>query len=254
MKVSIITASYNSEKTIRKAIQSVISQTYKDIEYIIVDGASSDNTLNIVHEYQDKISTIISEKDSGIYHAFNKGIEIASGDIVGFLNSDDCFANEHVIEEIVLHFKKTNCDVVYGDLIYQKEEQNIRHWKSNHFKEKSLKYGWMPPHPTLYCKKHIYHKFGAFDQRFKISADYDFILRIFSSKEIKPEYLGKVMIHMNLGGISNGTLKGLLNKYKEDCIALRKNGIKLMLPTLAVKNIRKIYQYYRGRKNSSRHQ
>jgi glycosyltransferase involved in cell wall biosynthesis len=138
MKVSIITASYNSEKTIRKAIQSVISQTYKDIEYIIVDGASSDNTLNIVHEYQDKISTIISEKDSGIYHAFNKGIEIASGDIVGFLNSDDCFANEHVIEEIVLHFKKTNCDVVYGDLIYQKEEQNIRHWKSNHFKEKSL--------------------------------------------------------------------------------------------------------------------
>lgn len=246
MKVSIITATYNSERSIQRTIDSIASQDYLDIEHIIVDGGSTDNTINIIQSNQNKIAKFISEKDNGIYDALNKGIKLATGDIFGFLNSDDMFTNKHVISRIVNCFNVKKSDVVYGNLVYQSTDDSnkktIRYWRSNVFNPGCLWYGWMPPHPTLYCKKEVYEKWGLFNDKFKISADYDFILRVFKQPTISKAFLPTIVVKMDVGGVSNKSFKNIIQKSIEDYKAIRINKIGGII-TLFLKNFRKIGQF-----------
>ena len=246
MKISIITIAYNSENSISDAINSVLSQTYPDIEYIIVDGKSKDKTVEIVKSYGNKISKFVSEPDKGIYDALNKGIEMASGDVVGFMHSDDLFADEHVIEKVARLFKEKNVDSIYGDLNYVfKNDTNkiLRYWKSDEFSLRRLKFGWMPPHPTFYVKRKIYEKYGGFDIDFKISSDYDSMLRFLGKYKISTAYLPEVMIKMRVGGASNRSLKNIIQKSTEDFRAIRKNKFGNIF-TLIFKNLRKVKQFF----------
>lgn len=246
MKVSIITATYNSEKSIQRAIDSVASQNYADIEHIIIDGGSTDNTLSIIKSNNGKISRIISEKDKGIYDALNKGIKIATGNIIGFLNSDDVFTNPHVISRIVNCFNIKKTDVVYGNIVYQsKDNENkktIRYWRSNVYNPGCLKFGWMPPHPTVYCKREVYEKWGLYNDSFKISSDYEFILRIFKQPSVSKAFLPTIMVKMDVGGVSNRSIKNILLKTREDYKAIRLNNIGGFI-TVILKNLRKLGQF-----------
>ncbi|NDP19745.1 MAG: glycosyltransferase [Paludibacter sp.] len=248
MKVSIITATYNSEKSIQRTIDSVAAQDYANIEHIIIDGGSTDNTVGIIKINNCKISSFVSERDKGIYDALNKGINLSSGDIIGFLNSDDVYTNSHVISRIVNCFKIKNTDLVYGNLVYQsKNEENkktIRYWRSNVYSPGCLKYGWMPPHPTLYCKREVYEKWGLYNENFKISSDYEFILRIFKQPTVSKAFLPTIIVKMDVGGVSNNSLKNIVHKTKEDYKAIRLNKVGGIL-TVLFKNFRKLGQFNR---------
>ena len=242
MKISIITATLNNEKTIKDTLTSVANQSYKNIEHIIIDGKSTDNTLSIVKKFQH-VSKIISEKDKGIYFALNKGIDIATGDIIGFLHADDYFAYNEVAENIARLFIE-GAEIVYANLDYISfgNDKIIRHWTSGDFNLKKLKRGWMPPHPTFYAKKDLFLKFGNFNTNFKISADYDLMTRFLkNATEIK--YLPKVIVKMRIGGKSNNSLKHILQKSAEDLKSMRKNQIG-GIATLFLKNFRKINQFF----------
>ena len=247
MKISIITSVYNNKEHIAEAIESVLNQTYKNIEYIIIDGASTDGTKEIIAKYIHKINRFISEEDSGVYCGLNKGIKIATGDIICFLHSDDFYLHDNVIEKVVECFRKYDCDGVYGDLIYvdqQDADKVVRYWNSGEYDYKKLKHGWMPPHPALFLKKDVYKKFGVFDTDYKISADYNFMLKILSSKEIKMHYLSNVLYVMRIGGTSNKSLKNILLKTAEDLKALKANNIGNIF-ALIKKNIQKIPQFFK---------
>lgn len=245
MKISVITACRNSVQTIEKAIQSVLSQDYSDVEYIVIDGASSDGTLKVLDKYASQIDCLVSEPDEGIYDALNKGFKKASGDIIGLLHADDFFAQNDTLSRLVETLQKTNADAVYGDLQYVSKantEKVIRHWKSGGFSRQKLHFGWMPPHPTLFMKRKCYETNGFFDTSFRIAADYDLILRNFSTSDFKPAYLPEVVCKMRVGGASNKSLKNILRKSKEDWRALRKNRFGGFY-TLIFKNLRKLGQF-----------
>ena len=245
MKISIITSVYNNEKTIEDAIKSVLSQTYPNIEYIVVDGASKDNTVSVIKKYEDKISTFVSERDKGIYDGLNKGVSLATGDVIAFLHSDDIYADENIISEVVEHFKKTNTDSIYGDLVYVDKEDTskiFRYWQSGEYSFKKLCNGWMPPHPTFFVKKEFYDKYGKFDLDFGIAADYDFMLRMLGKYKITTSYLPKVLYKMRVGGASNRSLKNIIQKSREDIKALKNNNIG-GLHTIILKNLSKIPQF-----------
>lgn len=247
MKVSIVTATYNSEKTIEKCMNSVLAQTYSNIEYIVIDGLSIDKTLEKVKYLSEKHSNLIvvSEKDNGIYDALNKGIGMATGDIVGFVHSDDFLANTDVINKIVDVFKKNKVDGVYGNLHYvalNDTNKIIRNWVGKSFNMSMLRQGWMPAHPTLYLKKDVYHNNGVFDLSYKIAADYDFILRIFKQEELKFYYLPSTIVKMRVGGASNRSLKNIIQKSKEDYRAIKTNKTGSWF-TIILKNLSKIGQF-----------
>ncbi len=229
MKVSIITVVYNNKKTIEDTIKSVLNQTYKNIEYIIIDGASTDGTVDIIKSYEDKIDKFISEPDNGIYDAMNKGIKLTTGDIVGTINSDDFYASDNIIEMVMKEFKEKNIDSLYGDLIYIKYD-NInkvsRYWKSSKFIKGSFLKGWHPPHPTFFVKKDVYNRYGLFDTSLSISADFEIMLRFLERYEITTTYLPTVLIKMREGGISNNSLKNILIGHKNIRKAFLKNGYK----------------------------
>jgi len=245
MKISIITAVYNNESTIRDAIESVLSQTHNDIEYIVIDGKSTDKTFEIINEYKENIDIIVSEKDAGIYDALNKGIANATGDVVCFLHSDDIYEDEKVVEKVNNLFEKKDVDSVYGDLVYVKKEDImnvVRFWKSGEFTQKKLKNGWMPPHPTFFLKREVYENYGSFDTSFKIAADYDTVLRFLGVQKISTAYLPEVLIKMRLGGVSNNGVANLKKKIAEDIKALKKNNIG-GYHTIFMKNISKLPQF-----------
>ncbi len=245
MKITIITSAYNSEKTIEEAIKSVVTQTYNDIEYIVIDAASSDNTLEIINHYKNQIDIIVSEPDQGIYDGLNKGIALAKGDVIGFLHSDDLYKNNKVIEKVAYAFEKSRADSVYGDLVYVSEKDTLkifRYWKSGQFHPRKLKQGWMPPHPTFFVRRKIYEQYGLFDTSFKIAADYDSILRFLGKHQITTHYLPEVLIKMRVGGESNKSLKNLIQKSREDLRAMKSNNIG-HLGSLIFKNISKIPQF-----------
>ena len=245
MKVSIITSTFNSERSLQKTIDSVISQDYKNIEHIVVDGGSTDNTLNIISANQATISNYISENDKGIYDALNKGIKLSTGDIIGFLNSDDVLADKNVVSQIVQTFVTEKSDVVYGDLLYVSNSdggKSIRFWKSNKFNIKQLKFGWMPPHPTVYCRRKVYEQYGGYDETYKISGDYDYILRIFKEVDVIKSYLPITMVKMEVGGVSNNSVSNIFQKSVEDFAALRKNNVGSVF-TIFCKYARKIFQF-----------
>ena len=247
MKISIITSVYNNKNTIIDAIESILNQTYNNIEYIVVDGASSDGTVDVIQKYKDNIATFVSERDKGIYDGLNKGISLATGDVIAFLHSDDLYASNDVIQMIVDEFQKDkSLDGVYGDLIYTPKGDTskvLRYWKSREFNVELLKKGWMPAHPTFFVKKEVYDKYGSFDLNFKISGDYDFMLRVLSSA-IKVKYIPKVFYKMRMGGESNKSLKNIIQKSREDLLALKKNNVGGFF-TLLIKNFSKIGQFIR---------
>ena len=230
MKISMITVCYNSAKTIEDTLKSVLSQKYDNYEYIIIDGKSKDNTLDIIKKYEPKFKgklKYISEKDNGLYDAMNKGIKMAEGDIIGIINSDDVIASSDVFNLVIDKIKETNADGVYSNLIIKDEnlDKCVRLFKGG---VGSYKRGWHPPHPTLYLKKDIYQKYGNFDTNYRIAADYDFMVRIMK-RNIKLEYVDTYFTYMRAGGKSTDGLKGYYKSFKESYNVLKHNNIKFPL-------------------------
>ncbi|GKV90913.1 glycosyltransferase family 2 protein [Pectobacterium carotovorum] len=247
MKVSIITATYNSAKTISDTLESLNAQTYPDIEYIIIDGGSKDNTLSLIKSSCSRVSVVVSEPDKGIYDALNKGILSATGDIIGFLHSDDFFAYPDAVKDIVDAMHESNADAVYGDLNYISSTDNdviVRKWVSGGFDINKMKLGWMPPHPTFYMKRSCYQRFGSFDLSYRISADYDSLLRYLWIHKITVKYIPKVIINMRVGGMSNRSLSNMIMKTKEDVKAMKSNKLP-WLSAVAGKNLSKIPQFFK---------
>ena len=247
MKVTIITVAYNSVDTISGTIESVINQTYQDIEYIIIDGKSNDGTLDIVNNYERKITKVISEEDNGIYDAMNKGISIASGDVIGFLNADDLFFSNQCIEKIMVNFNG-EVDVVYGDLIYVDRDDSsslIRYWKSGNFEKSNYKDGWMTPHPSTYIKKRVYDEYGIYDTRFRIAADYELMLRFLYKNNLKVKYVPEVIVKMRTGGVSNRSFRNIIVSNDEVVKSWRVNGLKVPLLIILKKPISKLKQFFR---------
>lgn len=249
MKVSLITATFNSQFTIKSCLDSVASQSYDDIEHLIIDGGSTDQTVNIVEDHasiHENVS-VVSESDNGIYDALNKGINRASGDIIGFVHSDDVLNSRDTISLIIEYFQRNDPDGVYGDLKYvdhQDLSKTKRYWKSSIFKTSLLSRGWMPPHPTLFLKSQIYSSYGSFDTKFKIAADYDFILRVFEKPGHTFNYIPEVLVLMRVGGESNKSVRNIIEKSKEDYLALKRNNMPLPFLILIKKNIQKIPQWF----------
>ena len=249
MKISIITATFNRGHFIESCVLSILRQDIKDVELIIIDGLSTDSTLEKLRPLVKKNKNIkfYSETDSGIYDALNKGIDKANGEIIGFLHSDDVFYNSEVLKKIICKFKNHDIDGLYGNLEYvEKIDTNkvVRFWESCAFNNNLLRKGWAPPHPTLFLKSNIYKKHGKFDLKFKISADYDFMLRIFKDDSLKFEYVPRVITRMRTGGVSNKNIKNIFIKTFEDFKAIRKNKIG-SVGTLLRKNTSKIKQFYK---------
>ena len=245
MRISLITITYNSDKTLIDTINSVRNQTYNNIEYIIVDGGSKDQTLKIIDDNKDIVTHFISEPDKGIYDAMNKGVNLATGDIVGILNSDDFYANNDVISKVVNQFND-NVDGVYADLNYVDPidtTKTIRVWKSGNYIEGSFKKGWMPPHPTFFVKKEVYNDFGGYSIKLKSAADYEFMLRVIHKEKIRISYLPETIVMMRAGGLSNASLKNRIKANREDREAWRMNNIKPGLFTLLQKPLSKALQF-----------
>jgi glycosyltransferase involved in cell wall biosynthesis len=233
MKVSIITVVYNNANTIRSAINSVLNQSYNEIEYIIIDGASTDKTLDIINEYRDKISVIVSEKDKGIYDAMNKGILQATGDIIGILNSDDLYENNKIIELIADEFiKDKKLEILYGDLVYvaiNDIAKIVRKWTSCDYDLTFFERGEVPPHPSLFLKKNVYNIAGLFNLEYKLASDYEFMLRVFKKNTFKIKYINKILVKMRLGGATNKNYKNIYLGNVEIHKAWNKNGLKIPL-------------------------
>ncbi|MGB1102080.1 MAG: glycosyltransferase family 2 protein [Crocinitomicaceae bacterium] len=243
--VSIITVAYNAAATIEDSIKSVLSQDYPNIEYIIIDGASKDNTLEIVQNHQDKIAKIVSEPDKGIYDGMNKGVAMASGDIVAILNSDDFYADKQVVSNVVSLFED-GVEGVYADLDYVDPvdtEKVVRRWVSGEYQKGAFKKGWMPPHPTFFVKRSVYERYGDFTLELKSAADYEFMLRVIHKEGIALKYLPKITVKMRTGGMSNASIKNRFRSNCEDKKAWELNGLKPGLLTFIRKPLSKIKQY-----------
>lgn len=246
MKISIITATWNSEKTIESTLRSLNTQDYSNIEHIIVDGASTDATLDSVRLHGNRVCKVISEKDKGIYDALNKGIDVATGDVIGFLHSDDLYANQKVISRIAHEFSNDDIDITYGDLDYVSQaniNKTVRSWVSGAFKRSRMKNGWMPPHPTFYMRREHYIALGGFNLKYIISADYDSMLRYLWKNKLNPSYIPEVLIKMRLGGKSNNSFSNIIKKTSEDKKVMVKNGIGPFRGLLG-KNLTKIPQFF----------
>jgi len=247
IKISVITASYNNIATVSDTYHSLREQTYSNIERIWIDGASSDGTKELLESlYNSNNGVFISESDKGIYNALNKGIKLATGDVVGFLHADDTFNDKHCIECIAKIFSDPEVQVVYGDLVYVKKDSTsevVRRWKSKKFNKSLLKSGWMPPHPTLYIRREIYQNLGGFDENYKISSDYDFILKLFLIPNLKIIYLPTTLVKMRVGGTSNRSILNIFNKSREDFQAIKSNNVG-GIRTLILKNISKFHQFW----------
>lgn len=246
MKISVITVCYNSAETIGHTLRSVREQTHSDIEHIIVDGGSKDNTLGVIEAEGQHVAKVVSERDKGIYDAMNKGIELASGEIVGFINADDFYASPDSLAIVAAAFSDPTVDAAYGDLVYVARNnlnKVLRYWRGGTYNENSFQNGWMPPHPTFYVRRCIFERLGGFDARYHIAADYDLILRFLAVEKIRSIYIPEVMVRMRIGGISNQSLKSIVRKSLEDIFVLRRNNIG-GVRTLLIKNIRKISQFW----------
>ena len=245
-RISIITVSYNNAGTIADAINSVLAQTYKDIEYIVVDGASTDGTKDIVASFGQRISRFISEPDKGLYDAINKGIRIASGEIVGILNSDDFFCNNTVIERIVESFRENEIDAVFGDVRFVdtvNTSKVVRYYSSKHFKPARFRFGFMPAHSSFYVKRELFEKLGYYKTDYKIAADYELLIRFLYIHKIIYKYLEMPFVSMRMGGVSNKSIHSIYTLNKEIAKACRENGIKTNYIFIYSKYFSKLFEF-----------
>ena len=246
MKISIITVVYNARETIRDTIESVHRQFYSDIEHIVIDGASTDGTVEILESCRDKIDVLVSERDHGIYDGLNKGIRLATGEVIGFLNADDVYEDDWVLSRIASALANHRYDAAYGDLEYVAKDdldRVIRYWRAGRFSYRRLGWGWMPPHPTFYVRRSIYERLGAFDTSFTIAADFDCMLRFLGPGRVAPAYIPSVLVKMRLGGVSNRSFGQIMLKMREDYRALRRNQVG-GLGALAWKNLSKVRRFF----------
>ncbi|MCB9282501.1 MAG: glycosyltransferase [Lewinellaceae bacterium] len=246
MKISIVTVTLNRCDTLRDAIESVLSQTIP-VEHIIVDGGSTDGTMDLVQSYGTRIARWISEPDQGIYDAMNKGIQLATGDIVGILNADDFYRHEQVLKRVMNVFEKEGVDSVYGDLEYVdplQTERVVRAWKAGRFEAEDFLLGWMPPHPTFFVKKKVYDQHGLYRPQFLSAGDYEMMLRLLYKHRISTAYLPEVLVRMRTGGVSNRNIWRRLAANAEDRQAWRVNGIKAPFYTTILKPLRKVGQFF----------
>jgi glycosyltransferase len=244
-RISIITTCFNSEQTIRDTLQSVANQDYPFIEHILVDGKSTDNTLDIIREFS-KVNRLISEKDHGIYDAMNKGIGLATGDFVGFLNSDDFYSSHSVISQVIDAFERHGTDALYGDIVYVHPKQTkkiLRTWIAGNYHRKKFLYGWMPPHPAFFVRRELFHKCGNFNTSLSSAADYELMLRFLYKHQVRVTYLPGIMVCMRTGGQSNASLKHRLWANREDRKAWKLNGLNPFFYTTWLKPLRKIIQF-----------
>lgn len=245
MKISIITATYNSAATIKDTLNCIRGQDYPDIEHIIVDGGSTDDTASIVADFPH-VARWISEKDNGIYDAMNKGIRFATGDVIGILNSDDIYTGSAVLSAVARMFSDPGVRTVYADLQYVRADDTdriLRTWKSGPFRKRNFYYGWMPPHPTFFVRKEVYREAGLFDTRLCSAADYEIMLRILLKHGIPARYMPGVIVKMRAGGLSNASFLNRLRANHEDRMAWKLNGLKPYFFTLYMKPLRKIPQF-----------
>lgn len=258
MRISIITATYNSAATLRDTIRSVLAQTYKDIEYIVVDGMSSDGTLDIIKEYEPLFAgrlRYISEPDSGLYDAMNKGINMATGDVVGILNSDDFYYNDKVLEGIANAFNESPIDSVYGNLVFvdaKNTNKIVRQWKGSQYSHRAFLRGWHPAHPTFYARKICFQKYGGFDLSFAISADFELMLRFIEKEQIRNKYINMYFVRMRMGGASTGSIKNIIRGNQNILRAFRKNGFKVSPLYFSLRFFPKIWGLLKIRLNPHR--
>ncbi len=230
MKISIITVVYNGAETIEETIQSVFSQNFKDIQYIVVDGGSTDGTIDIVRRYSDKIDEFISEPDNGIYDAMNKGIALATGDVIGLLNADDVYQDEMILDKVAGCFKQPDIDACYADLVYVSQSDTshiVRYWRSCIYEPGLFLSGWMPAHPTLYLRRAIYQKYGVFDLSYKLQSDFELTMRFMHVHNIRTQYIPEVFVRMRTGGASNQSLKNIIRGNIEAYKATKKHNLGL---------------------------
>lgn len=248
MKISIITITYNSESTVEDTIKSVVTQDFPNVEYLIVDGLSKDKTLDVVNRYAQYIDKVVSEKDKGLYDALNKGIKLASGDVIGMLHSDDVYANTQVISKIAQQFAMDpTVEAVYADLVFVDRtdtDKVLRTWKAGSYEPDAFKKGWMPPHPTFFVKKSVYERLGGFNLDLKLSADYELMLRLIHKNKVKVAYLPETIVKMRMGGISNTSFFVKLKANMEDKMAWKINDIKPGMFTTFIKPLKKLGQYF----------
>jgi len=246
--VSIITATWNCQATVADCLASVGGQTWPHRQHVVVDGASTDGTLDVLQAHRQQLAVLQSEKDRGIYDALNKGLALATGDVVGFLHADDLYAHPQVLQRVAQAFADPSVCAVYGDLQYVRQHdttQVVRHWQSSSARASRLAWGWMPPHPTLYVRREWYQRIGGFDTRYRIAADYLSILQLFSQPGFKAVYLPEVLVKMRLGGASNRSLRNIARKTGEDWRALRQARVGALggVGALVWKNLSKLGQF-----------
>ena len=250
MKISVITVSYNSAKTIADTLNSVAVQTYPNVEHIVVDGASTDETLALVRNHRNPNIRLVSEPDKGIYDAMNKGLAMASGEVVGFLNSDDFYADSLVLEKIAIAFQDESVQASYADLVYVSADNSrvVRYWKSKPFASGDFAKGWCPAHPTFYVRKSVIERLGLFDQSYKMGVDVEFMMRYLECGKVRSIYIPHVLVRMRTGGASNQSWKNILLQNQEILVALRKNGVSFSVVRFVVtKAFSRLWQFAAGR-------
>lgn len=247
MKISIVTVCYNSAATIEDTLRSVAEQNHSDVEHIIIDGGSTDGTLAILERHQTNIACLVSEPDSNIYDAMNKGISLATGEIIGILNADDFYADAAVLAEVSTAFHDPTVNACYGDLVYickDNPERVIRYWRAGKMNSKRLYQGWMPPHPTFFVRKQCYTEYGTYRTDLGSSADYELMIRYLLKEQIVSAYLPRVLVRMRVGGTSNASLKKRLHAHLMDWRAWHVNGLRPHPWTLPMKPLRKLHQWF----------
>jgi len=228
VRVSVVTVCFNSVDTIDGTIRSVRDQAYPWVEHVLVDGGSTDGTQELVARRNRQIAKFVSEPDEGIYDAMNKGIRMAEGDLIGFLNADDVYADDHVISEVVAAAQAGDCDAIYGDLLYVRRDNPnkvVRYWKAGEYLPGAFRHGWVPPHPTFFCRRELFEKFGSFDAVYRIAGDFELMLRLIAKHRIHVGYVQRPLVRMRIGGRAN-TIRGILRGNREIFQAFAANGLR----------------------------
>jgi glycosyltransferase involved in cell wall biosynthesis len=247
MKISIITVVYNNERTIEDAIQSVLLQSYPNIEYVIIDGGSQDNTVSIINKFKDQIGYFVSEKDTGLYDAMNKGIIACKGDVIGILNSDDLYQDSNVIKDVMEQFNSDlELDMLYGNLVYVKSDNTykvVRNWESKSYYKNFFENANVPPHPSLFVRSEVYKMAGLFDLQYKLAADYELMLRMFKKYNFKTKYFNRLVVKMRLGGATNQSFTNILNQNKEILKAWKNNGLQAPIYLMPLRLFKRVLQF-----------